>query len=173
MSWQAKVRFVGAICLAGVLLWLGSRDGVLEAPFLAARTATAEVTTQLLRLLGMDAMRQATAVFHPTGFGIDITRGCTGFVGVVLLGSAVAGYPAERAIRLTGLALCPLAFVTVNFARLAHLYYMGVHEQPLFHTAHTVFWQLGMLVGGVTVWLLCKWWGDKKTGDREIRSPVE
>ncbi len=111
-------------------------------------------------------MRQATAVFHPTGFGIEITRGCTGFVGAALLASAVAAYPAERAMRLTGLVLCPLAFVSINFARLAHLYYLGVHEQPLFHAAHTVFWQLGMLVAGVSGWLLWKWWVDKKTGDR-------
>lgn len=147
--------FLLAVGLFVPAAWLGFRDEVLGAPLLALRAGTAEAVAALLRLAGVDAVRHATAVVHSTGFGIEISRGCTGVVGAALLAVGVAAYPAEVRRRIVGLAVIPAAFLAINLLRLVHLYGLGAHGSAAFHGAHAVWWQVGMVAVGLALW--CGW----------------
>ncbi len=149
----ARLRFALALLIFVPVMALVFRDGVMGNLLMALRAATAEGTVHLLSGIGIDAARQATAVFHPTGFGIEISRGCTGFVGCALLVVAVSTYPADPRARWIGLLFCPVAFLVVNFLRLTHLFYVGVYHPSLFHVAHAVVWQGVMVITVIALWM--------------------
>lgn len=149
---RARFAFASALLAFVPLTALVFRDQVLGDFLLLLRAATAEGTAALLNWVGIDAMRQATAVVHPSGFGIEISRGCTGLVGFALLVIAIAAYPADRRARLVGILVCPLAFLLVNFGRLTHLFYLGIHHPTAFHLAHAVVWQGLMAIVAFSLW---------------------
>ncbi len=149
---RARITFAVALLAFVPLTLLVFRDRVLGDFLLLLRGVTADGTAALLNWVGIDAIRHATAVVHPNGFGIEISRGCTGLVGSALLATAIAAYPADRRVRLVGVLLCPLAFLVVNFGRLMHLFYLGVHHPTLFHLAHAVVWQGLMAAVAFGLW---------------------
>ncbi len=156
-----RVRFVAAVALAALALWVGFREAVLGDVLVHVRTLTAQLTVGVLRMGGMDVVRDATAVFHTNGFGIEISRGCTALPGTVLLGTAIAAYPAGRRDRWIGLAICPLAFLVINAVRLVHLMYLGAHGSVWFGPAHEIFWQAGMALACVGLWMVWRWWASR------------
>jgi exosortase/archaeosortase family protein len=165
----ARARFGLVLGLFALVTWLVFRDRVLGDALMTLRTGTAEVTAALLNLVGLEAARQATAVFHPAGFGMEISRGCTGLVGSVLLAVAILAYPADRNAKWAGLAICPLSFLLVNFVRLVHLFYLGVYHVNVLHTAHAVVWQGVMFFLVIALWLTWKWAADgRMAGERMV-----
>ena len=161
---EPRFRFVLTMTLFGVALWMVFRDAILG-PFLTPmRALTAEGTLWLIHQTGLDGFRQANFIFHSSGFGIEITRGCTGFAGAAVLAAGIVAYPsgAVRA-RSLGIILGIPVFVGVNLIRMTHLYHLGVSGSPFFNTAHEVVWQLGMMVAVFVLWVVWVGWNERRT----------
>lgn len=154
------VPFCLAILLFGPTVWFVFRDEVMGGSLLAVRSLTAHVVAGALNGLGQETTLIGTAVLHTSGFGMEISRGCTGLVGAALLAVALGTYPADRRARLVGLVVCPAAFLSLNLARLVTLFLVGVHRPEDFHIAHAVVWQ-GLMVAAVSsLWICWKRWAD-------------
>ncbi|MGH7699278.1 MAG: archaeosortase/exosortase family protein [Gemmatimonadales bacterium] len=158
-----ELRFVAALCVFAAAAWLLFRDEVLGAALVDVRTATAEVAVALIRAVGMEAVRDGTTIYHPAGFGVEISRGCTPVIGATLLAVATLAYPVERRRRLVGVVIAVPLFVALNFVRLVHLFYLGVHEPGRFALAHETLWQGGVAVAIYGLWLAWKLWADRAT----------
>lgn len=155
------------VCFAAVLavvagaLWLGFRDEVLGWVLVAWRIEVAKAVLALIRLTGMEAIREASAIYHAGGFAYEISRGCTGFVPAALLATSIAAYPAAARFRLAGLLLGVPLLLGINLARLVHLFYLGVHQPRWFHVAHTVAWEAIIVLAVVGLWLAWAVWTDR------------
>lgn len=158
---RAVIPFCLVTLLFGPTAWLGFRDEVMGGSLLAMRSLTARLVTGVLNGLGLDATLAGSAVLHTSGFGMEISRGCTGFVGAALLTVALATYPADRRARLMGLAVCPAAFLVVNLARLVTLFYVGVHQPGVFHVAHAIVGEVVMVAAVVSLWIGWKHWAEE------------
>jgi exosortase/archaeosortase family protein len=158
-----ELRFVAALIVFGAAAWLLFRDEVLGAPLVGLRVATAYVTATLIDVVGMDAVRVGTVIHHAGGFGMEISRGCTGLVGIGLLVVGILAYPVDRRARLAGAMIAVPLFVALNFVRLVHLFYLGVHEPAWFDLAHEQLWQGAMVVSVYGLWLTWKLWVDRRS----------
>jgi exosortase/archaeosortase family protein len=161
MFTRPRLRFALVLLSFIVLVWLVFRDEVMGPVLVPLKTLTAQVTVALIHLAGMDAIREASSVYHPGGFAYEISRGCTGFVGAALLAVAIAAYPSGRRNRLVGVALCVPLFIGINITRLVHLFYIGVYQPKIFHLFHEVLWEGGMMLAVFGMWLLWVLWADR------------
>jgi exosortase H (IPTLxxWG-CTERM-specific) len=149
------------LAVAGLVLWLGFRDEVLGPVLVLWRIEVAKATEALIHWAGMEATREASALYHPGGFAYQISRGCTGFVPAALLTAAVAAYPAAGRRKLVGLLLGVPALLAVNLARLVHLYYLGVHQPRWFEVAHRVVWEGIIVLAVLALWVAWTMWADR------------
>ncbi len=161
-------RFVVALAIFAGVVPLVFRDEVMGPVLLSLRVATAQATLALIHWTGMEAVREVSAIFHPGGFAYQISRGCMGLVPAALLGVAVLAYPGELRRKLAALAVAlPLLFA-LNFARLVHLFYLGVNRPDLFHLAHTVLWQVAIVLGVLIAWLTCVAWLEARSSGAPV-----
>lgn len=158
------VRYALVLAAVAVLLWLTFRDELIGPVLEPVRTLIAQATLVLIHGIGMEATREASAIYHPGGFAYEISRGCTGIVPAAMLGAAVTAYPTEGRLRLVGLALGIPALLGVNLVRLVHLFYLGVHQPEWFPAAHKVAWEGLIIVAVVGLWLGWATWADRGTG---------
>lgn len=150
-----RLRFVLTMTLFGVALWMIFREEIMGPILTPLRALTAEGTLRLIHLTGLDAVRHANFVFHSSGFGIEITRGCTGFAGAAVLTAGIWAYPsATNHSRVFGTLLGVAVFAFINLVRMTHLYHLGVANSPWFHLAHETFWQVGMMLTTFCLWLI-------------------
>lgn len=159
-------RVALVLALAGLLLWLGFRDEVLGPLLVLWRVEVAKAVLGLIHWAGMEATREATAIYHPGGFAYEISRGCTGFVPTALLATAISAYPAAGRAKLVGLVLGLPLLLAVNLARLVHLYYVGVRQPHWFETTHQVLWEILIIVAVVGIWLAWAAWADRRARRR-------
>jgi exosortase H (IPTLxxWG-CTERM-specific) len=162
-----NLRYALLLAAVAALLWLAFRDEVMGAVLQPLRALIAQVTLGLIHGVGMQATREASAIYHPGGFAYEISRGCTGFVPAAMLGVSIAAYPAERRHKGVGLALGIPVLLGINLVRLVHLFYLGVHQSEWFHAAHTVVWEGLIILAVVGLWLGWAAWVD-----RGVRSPA-
>ena len=127
---------------------------------------TAETTVRLLEISGIEALRQSTMIYEPSGFAYEIYFRCTGFLPVVTFVVALLALPGcSWRSRLIGLSLGVPLILGVNFARLVHLFYLGVYRPDLFPFAHAVLWESGIVITVAVVWLMwAAWAGRPATG---------
>lgn len=140
-----------AIALGFVLLAQIDTDATTS--LLAPLTLwTARITRAVLSSLGMEASQSANVLSHANGFAYEIHYRCTGLVPVAAYSIVTLGCAGSvlRKVRLLAVGL-PL-LVALNFVRLVHLFYVGVHHTAAFDFAHSVLWQ-GVLI--LAVLLLC------------------
>ena len=120
---------------------------------------TAEVTTRLLNLAGLEASRQATHLFGSSGVVYYIYYGCTGVLPVATFVVALLAFPrCSWRRRMIGLSLGVPVILAGNFVRLVHLFYLGVYRPDWFPIAHTVLWEAGIVVLVAAVWLTWSAW---------------
>jgi exosortase/archaeosortase family protein len=153
VSRHVSFRFVVTLAVFAGVTFVVFRDTVMGPVLVPLRSLTAQITLALIRLAGMEAVREASIISHPNGFAYEISRGCTGLVGAALLAIAISAYPAARRSKLIGILVCVPTFAVINLVRLVHLFYLGVYQPQLFHTAHAVVWQLGMMAAVFGLWL--------------------
>ena len=164
---RLNLRYAVVVAAGGALLWLVFRDELMGAVLQPLRTLIAQATLGLIHGVGLQATREASAIYHPGGFAYEISRGCTGFVPAVMLGLSIAAYPAERRHKVVGLALGIPALLGINLVRLVHLFYLGVHQPEWFHAAHTVAWEWVIILAVAGIWLGWASWVD-----RGVRTPA-
>lgn len=155
---RLNLRFLLALAIFAGVVPVVFRDELMGSALFTLRVLTARATLVFIHWSGMEAVREASAIFHPGGFAYQISRGCMGLVPAALLGVAVLAYPGERRRKAVALAVgIPILFA-LNFVRLVHLFYLGVYRPDTFHLAHTVLWQVGIILGVFLTWLGCIAW---------------
>ncbi len=147
------MRFVLALALFGALVALLFRDAVLGTPLIVLREFTAGVTLDLVRLLGIEAVREGSALYHSGGFAYQISRGCMGLVPAGFLATGILAYPAPPRIRAWALMIGLPVILGLNLVRLVHLFYLGVERPELFRPAHGWAWETVMVLAVVVIWL--------------------
>jgi exosortase/archaeosortase family protein len=157
-----QLRFLAIMLGGAVLFWLVFRDGLLGTPLIALRAATAEAARIGLRITGIESLRLGTALYHSQGFAVEISRGCTGFVGAALLSLGVLAYPATSPRRMVGVTIVVPVFLTANLVRVIHLFHLGVSHSRFFPVAHQFLWQFGMVLIAVCMWSGWVAWADQQ-----------
>ena len=158
---RLNLRFSLVLAAFAVVTWFVFRDEVMGPVLVPLRALTAEGALTLIRLMGMEAIREGSTVYQPGGFAYEVSRGCTGLVGAGLLIVSILAYPAARGHRLVGVSLCVPAFLGLNLARLVHLFYLGVYRPDVFHVVHEMVWQAGMAVAVFGLWFGWTIWANR------------
>src|SRR5207244_3376652 len=136
----------------------------LVGPALAPLTLwTARMTVLLLHWLGVEAVQAATVISHPEGFAYEVAYSCVGVLPVVLFTAAVFAYPAALVHRLVAVTIGLPALLALNFSRLVHLFYLGVHNRADFEVWHEALWPtfIGLLIIGL--WLSWASWAERRS----------
>ncbi len=148
---------VSLTIFVGVVL-LVFRDEVLGPALVPLRIATARTVLGLIRLAGMAAVREASAIYHPGGFAYEISRGCIGLVPAGILTVTTLAHPGQLRRKMQALAVAIPLLLGLNLLRLLHLFYLGVNQPELFHLAHQVLWQAAIVLAVFTLWLGATRW---------------
>ena len=141
MSRQYNLRFAMIMVgFMGVVL-LTYRDDVVGSVLAPVATLTAQATLMLLHWSGIEAVRVATQICHPSGFAYEIYYRCTGLLPAAFLTTAILAYPAPLRLKIAGLAAGLPILTAFNLTRLVHLFYVGVHSKGAFDLAHSFLWE--------------------------------
>ncbi len=159
--WGARWRFVAVMAgfVAAVLLLY--RESIIGPLFIPLRVLTARMTLAVLHLVGMDGVRIGTVLYHPDGFGYQISHGCTGFLPAAFLAVGMLAYPASARHRAIGIAVGIPLLGALNLFRLVHLYVIGVVAPAWFDVAHEVVWDAVVVCAIFFVWLGWTFWADR------------
>jgi exosortase H (IPTLxxWG-CTERM-specific) len=151
---RLELRFILTLALFAGAVLVGFRDEVVGPALLPLRVLTARVALALIHVAGMEAVREATAIFHPSGFAYQISRGCMGLVPAAFFAVSVIAYPISVSRKALAMVVGLPVLFALNMVRLVHLFYLGVHRPDLFHLAHQVLWQGGIIAVVFLMWLL-------------------
>ncbi len=168
---RLNLQFGLILAAFAVVTWLVFRDEVMGPVLVPLRALTAEGALTLIRLMGMEAIREGSTVYQPGGFAYEVSRGCTGLVGAGLLIVSILAYPAARGHRHVGISLCVPAFLGLNLVRLVHLFYVGVYRPEVFHVLHETVWQAGMAVAAFGLWFGWTVWAHRADGAQKPAPP--
>ena len=159
--WGARWRFIAVMAgfVAAVLLLY--RESIVGPLFIPLRVLTARMTLAVLHLVGMDGVRIGTVLYHPDGFGYQISHGCTGFLPAAFLAVGMLAYPASARHRAIGIAVGVPLLGALNLFRLVHLYVIGVVAPAWFDVAHEVVWDGVVACAIFLVWLGWTFWADR------------
>ncbi len=158
---RAGLRFVLALFALAVVVLIVYREEVVGPAVVPLRILTARTVLILLHGLGVEAAQEASAIYHPGGFAFEISRGCMGLVPALFLGAAIAAYPGSLIVKLAGWVGGIPLLLMLNFARLVHLFYLGVYRPELFELAHRVVWEGAIILAVITLWLVWVVWADR------------
>jgi len=78
-------------------------------------------------------------------FALEVNGLCSGLRGIAVLGAVIILVPLRTGQKLAHLALGTLALMVVNVVRIAHLFYLGVHDSPHFALFHEWIWPTAIL----------------------------
>ena len=172
MTKQPDRRFVAVmVSFAGIAV-LTYREDVLGTLIAPLTLLTAEVTSVLLRWVGMEAARVATVVSHPSGFTYEIYYRCTGFLPAAVLTTAILASPGRGRWKLVGMVVGVSTLISLNLARLVHLFYVGVHQPAVFDFAHSVLWEGLVILAVVGLWLGWTCWAGSTRQHGPDRQPA-
>ena len=97
--------------------------------------------------------RQGAVLSHPGGFSYEIYYRCTGWIVAAFLAAGLIALPGGRRAKAWGMAIGASMVMTLNFARLVALFWIGVRLPQAFAFAHEVVGQAGMLLAVLAFWL--------------------
>lgn len=158
---RAELRFVLALLtLAGVMLLI-YRDEIVGPAVMPLRVLTAKTVLMLLHGFGIDAVREASAIYHSGGFAFEISRGCMALIPALFLGAGIAAYPGGLRVKFVGWVVAIPLLLILNFTRLVHLFYLGVYRPEVFELAHRVIWEGAIVLAVIALWLAWVVWADK------------
>src|SRR6266571_637002 len=126
-----------AVGVAAAMLYRGE---VIGQTMLPLQVLTARVTQALLHALGFESMRLGPVLYHSSGFGYEISHGCTGVVPAAMLAAGIVAYAAPLRKKISGVLLGVPMLLFVNLVRLVHLYVIGLLWPRWFNVAHEVVW---------------------------------
>ena len=169
-------RSLVIVAAAGLAAWVLYRETIVGPVVLPLQVLTARVTLASVHLIGLEGARLGIVVYHPRGFGYEISHGCTGLVPVALLATGIIAYRASVAKKIVGVLVGAPALLLLNLVRLVHLYVVGVRRPGWFAPLHEWVWELVVVLAAVGLWVAWLIWVDRDLshdatrGDRdEIR----
>jgi exosortase H (IPTLxxWG-CTERM-specific) len=164
-------RFLAFMAVFTGLVFLLYREE-LVGPALAPLTLwTARMTVLLLHWLGVEAVQAAAVISHPEGFAYEVAYTCVGVLPVVFFSAAVLAYPAALVHRLVGVTIGLPALLVLNFSRLVHLFYLGVHDRADFELWHVQLWRTIILLSIIGLWISWACCVERRSGKNGVRVP--
>lgn len=151
---RTSLRFALVLAAFAAAAALIFREEIVGPFVVPLRVLTARGALALIQVSGMEAMREASAIYHAGGFAYEISRGCVGLVPAGFLIVGVLAYPGPLKNKVTALIFAVPLLFAINMTRLVHLFYLGVHRADLFHAAHRVVWQVVIVLAVFTLWLI-------------------
>jgi exosortase H (IPTLxxWG-CTERM-specific) len=148
-----RLRFALIVAGAGLACWAGYRDAIVGPLVRPLEALAAGATAGLVHVLGVEAIRLGTVVYHPGGFAFQVSRGCLGLVPLALLATGIVAYPAPGRKKLWGLLAGLPALAALNLLRLTQLFVTGVRWPGAFDVAHEVVWQVIVVLATLGIWL--------------------
>jgi exosortase/archaeosortase family protein len=160
---EQDARFLAFMAVFTGLVFLLYREEYVG-PSLAPLTLwTAKVTVLLLHWLGVEAVQAATVISHTEGFAYEVAYICVGVLPVAFFSAAVLAYPAALVHRLVGVTIGLPALLVLNFSRLVHLFYVGVHDRADFELWHADLWPTIMRLSVIGLWLAWACWAERRS----------
>ena len=160
MPRQLNFRFAAVLLVFVGLVWLTYREAVLGAMIAPLTEITAHITTAMLDLCGMEAVRSLTVVSHPDGFAFEIYYRCTGILPAAFLAVSIFAYPGALRKKLCAIAMGLPLLMALNLIRLVRLFHIGVHHPAAFGAAHAVVWQALIIFATAGLWIGWTRWSD-------------
>ncbi len=152
LSRRPDVRFIAVSSLLVGLFMIAYREDVLGGPLSAWVELTARITAWLLHRLGLEAVRTAAVIHHPSGFAYEIYYRCTGVLPAAVLAILILAHPGTWRQKFLGLAVGIPLLVALNLVRLVHLFTLGVHSPGAFALAHGVVWEVVLMSATLALW---------------------
>jgi exosortase family protein XrtM len=146
------VRFVAAY-VAGHSLYLAVPDAILRDGIIQyGIVVPAAVAVDLL--VPAEAVRARGHVLSSPRAMLEVVRGCDGIGVALLLGAAVAAYPARVKHKLAGLAVGLGLVWAVNLARVVGLYFVVAYRNDWFTLLHAYLVPVAfiVIVAGYFAW---------------------
>ena len=159
---QLNLRFVFIMLAYGGVVFLVYRDEVLGSFLAPLAEGTALITSELIRQIGIETLRDGAVLTHPNGFAYEIAYTCTGLLPGVTFIVCVLAYPGTLRNKWPGIALGVPALLVLNYLRLVNLFYIGVRFPRAFGFAHEVLWEGLLAVAFIGLWLSWIFWSNNR-----------
>jgi len=170
MPSRPGLRFAAVMMLYTlVVLWL-DRDAVLGEWLAPLTLLTARATLVVLHGFGMEAVREGNVIVHPQGFAYQIYYSCTAFIPILSLIVSILAYPGPFRLKWLGLVAGVSILVALNFVRLVHLFYVGVHQPARFEYVHHTLWENFLILMIIVLWFSWVRWSEKTTIGQAVGS---
>ncbi len=152
-SW-AYVRWAATMIIFGSVVFFTYRDDILG-PLLGGITSqTAHIVFLVLHALEPTVVQEGAVIYQPNGFAYEIYFSCTGILPVSFIGVSMLTYPATWKHKLLGLVISIPLLMTINFTRLIHLFWVGIHNPDTFEFIHHVLWEGLIVLAAIVIWLV-------------------
>lgn len=155
LRWAAALGWLGVIVAAHA-------QGVGPVRVLEPMAGwVASLTQASLHSIGIAARRAGTLLYVPGGFAYDVNIGCTGLLPAAVLAVAILASPGTTAAKQRGLLVGVPLVLAVNLLRLVHLFYIGVHAPGHFALAHSLLWEVALVLFTFATWLAWSSWAGR------------
>lgn len=104
-------------------------------------------------------------------FPLEIVLDCAALDVQAIFAAAVVAFPAPWRRRLFGLVVGLAVLGTLNVARIACLYLIGVHAPTWFHTMHEEVLQIAVVLGTCLLFASWAFWAGARSGPRFNAEP--
>jgi exosortase family protein XrtM len=135
---------------------------VTSAPFKAYLGASARAAGGLLGLAGEQLVVRGDVL--ASSFSMSIRHGCDGLQTMAILVAAVLVFPTAGRKKLPAVAAGVGLLLALNIARIASLFWIGVHAPAYFQTTHVHVWPAVLILVAVLFWILWAIWATRPRG---------
>ena len=153
-----NLRFIATLSVFTGAILPCYREEILGSLLGSLTSATTTATLGWLQLLGLDVLRETSVIYEPGGFAYEIIFKCTGFLPTAFFIVAVLAYTGSPRKKLTGLTFGIPTLLLINQLRLVHLFLVGAVYPQYFHLAHSILWEIAMVLSVLGIWLVWKKW---------------
>ena len=120
--------------------------------------------------LGIHGQVDGDTIATAAGASVEVGKGCDGLGALLVVTSAILGFPAGWKSRVIGLALGTVAVFLINAVRIASLVWIAVHWPARLQFFHIDIWQPVMMVVSFGLFLL---WGTLIAGGSRKKTAGE
>ena len=146
--------------ILAILIFLALNQAYLRASprikNILARQMNAVVAAAIIQTLTpAEEVRADGGVLVGVRGRVDIKNGCEGFEVILILAAIILAYPLGWRMKVAGLLLGSLVLYAVNLGRIVSLFYISAIRPEWFDPAHTLVWQIIMILLAVAIFLGC------------------
>jgi len=117
--------------------------------------ANAWLANLILRGLGQPTHVSEVTIQSPQ-FTMAIRRGCDAVEPTWLLCAAMIAFPSPWPHKLLGMLAATVLLQLLNLVRIITLYWIGIHLNGFFNTAHLELWPTAFIIVGITFFVFWK-----------------